>query len=83
MIEILSTVLIKNSLITAFAFVGITVWLSYWVSDKFTSGHVHGSAIAIAAGLVLAYFGGVYTGGSKGLADIPVLAGIGINQNHP
>jgi malonate transporter MadM subunit len=78
MIEILSAVLSKNALITAFAFVGITVWLSYWVSNKFTAGHVHGSAIAIAVGLLLAYVGGTHTGGNKGLADIEVLAGIGI-----
>ena len=43
-----------------------------------TRGRIHGSAIAITLGLVLAYFGGKYTGGSKGLADIPIFAGIGI-----
>lgn len=78
MIDILSAVLLKNSLLSAFAFVGLTVWLSYWVSNKFTAGHVHGSAIAIAAGLLLAYIGGVSTGGSKGIADIEILAGVGI-----
>lgn len=78
MIDILSAVLIKNSLVTAFVFVGLTVWFSYWVSDKFTAGHVHGSAIAIALGLGLAYWGGSHTGGSKGLADIEILAGVGI-----
>ena len=78
MIDLLNAVLIKNSLVTAFAFVGLTVWLSYWVSNKFTAGHVHGSAIAIAAGLLLAYIGGVSTGGSKGIADIEILAGVGI-----
>ena len=78
MIDILSAVLLKNSLLSAFAFVGLTVWLSYWVSNKFTAGHVHGSAIAIAAGLLLAYIGGISTGGSKGIADIEILAGVGI-----
>lgn len=78
MIDLLSAVLVKNSLVTAFAVVGLTVWVSYWVSDKFTAGHVHGSAIAITVGLVLAYVGGVSTGGSKGLADIEILAGVGI-----
>jgi malonate transporter MadM subunit len=76
--DILGEVLQKNSLLTAFAFVGLTVWLSYWVSNKFTAGHVHGSAIAIAAGLLLAYIGGVSTGGSKGIADIEILAGVSI-----
>ena len=34
-----------------------------------TKGRVHGSAIAIFLGLVLAYIGGEMTGGSKGIAD--------------
>jgi malonate transporter MadM subunit len=76
--NILSPVLSENSLITAFAFVGILVWLSYWISARLTRGHVHGSAIAIAAGLVLAYVGGLATGGTKGLADVGLFAGVGI-----
>ena len=78
MIEVLIAALTKYSLITAFAFVGLLVWASYWVSDKLTAGHLHGSAIAIMAGLVLAYVGGLATGGSNGLADFEVLAGVGI-----
>jgi len=77
-LELLSDVLIRNGLITAFAFVGITVWVSYLISGKFTRGRIHGSAIAILLGLGLAYLGGVLTGGSQGLADIPVLAGVGV-----
>jgi malonate transporter MadM subunit len=76
--DTLATVLAENSLITAFAFVGILVWVSYWISSKLTRGHIHGSAIAIAIGLALAYIGGVATGGSKGLADIALFGGIGI-----
>jgi len=75
---LLSDVLAKNGLITAFAFVGITVWLSYLVSDRLTKGRLHGSAIAILTGLVLAWIGGEVTGGTQGLADIPVLAGVGV-----
>jgi malonate transporter MadM subunit len=78
MIEALAAVLEKNALITAFAFVGILVWGSYLLSDRLTRGHVHGSAIAIAIGLLLAYVGGKYTGGSQGIADLPLLAGIGV-----
>ncbi len=77
-LDLLADVLVRNGLVTAFAFVGITVWLSYFVSDKLTRGRIHGSAIAILVGLGLAYLGGVVTGGSQGLADIPVLAGVGI-----
>ena len=65
-LESLSGVLEKNALITAFAFVGILVWISYEVSARFTRGHLHGSAIAIMLGLVLAYVGGRATGGTQG-----------------
>lgn len=78
MINLLHEVLVRNALITAFLFVGIVVWLSYLVSDKLTYGHIHGSAIAIAAGLVLAYAGGLLTGGTQGLADVAVFAGVGV-----
>lgn len=71
-------VLIKYNLVTAFAVIGITIWLSYLVSKHLTRGRIHGSAIAIFVGLVLAYFGGKVTGGSKGIADVPALAGIGL-----
>lgn len=77
-LELLSDVLIRNGLITAFAFVGITVWVSYLISGRLTRGRIHGSAIAILLGLGLAYLGGVVTGGSQGLADIPILAGVGV-----
>ena len=72
------SVLSKNGIITAFVFVGVLVWLSYWLSDKLTRGQVHGSAIAITLGLVVAYVGGLVSGGEKGIADLPVLAGVGI-----
>ena len=78
MIDVITEVLEKSSLITAFAFVGLLVWLSYRVSDKLSNGRIHGSAIAIALGLVLAWIGGLVAGGSKGLADISIFAGIGI-----
>ncbi len=77
-LETLISVLAKNALITAFAFVGILVWVSYFLSGKLTRGHIHGSAIAIAIGLVLAYVSGKYTGGSKGLADVAILSGVGV-----
>ena len=78
LIEVITDVLSKNDLVTAFAFIGLLVFVSYRFSYLLTRGRIHGSAIAITLGLVLAYFGGKYTGGSKGLADIPIFAGIGI-----
>jgi malonate transporter MadM subunit len=77
-LEVLADVLTSNALIVAFAFVGVLVWLSYLLSNRFTLGRIHGSAIAITAGLVLAYIGGKLTGGSQGLADFSLLAGIGL-----
>ena len=70
--------LTKYSLITAFALIGITVWFSYVVSDRLTRGRVHGSAIAILIGLVLAYVGGYLTEGKKGIADVAIFSGIGL-----
>ncbi len=76
--QAIESILIKNSLVTAFAFIGLVVWISYALSSQVTRGKMHGSAIAIALGLLLAYIGGIVTGGKKGIADIECLAGIGI-----
>jgi malonate transporter MadM subunit len=76
--ETLARVLSGNTLVSAFLFVGVLVWLSYFLSARLTRGRLHGSAIAIAIGLVLAYYAGKHTGGSRGAADIPVLAGLGL-----
>jgi malonate transporter MadM subunit len=71
-------VLISNGLVTAFLFVGVVVWVSYFISGTITGGRLHGSAVAILAGLALAYVGGVVTGGSQGLADIEIFVGVGL-----
>jgi malonate transporter MadM subunit len=76
--ETLTEVLTANGLIFAFALVGILVWASYWLSGKLTRGRIHGSAIAITIGLALAWVGGSVTGGTRGLADFSLLAGIGV-----
>lgn len=76
--ESLVELLARNGLITAFLFVGLVLALSNWLSKVLTRGQIHGSAVAIAAGLVLAYLGGVATGGSKGLADVGLFAGVGL-----
>ena len=76
--ETLFNALTNNAIITAFFFVGLVTAISYWISTNLTNGYIHGSAIAIASGLLLAYFGGYLTGGDKGLADIPLFAGVGI-----
>lgn len=78
MMELMLEIAQKNALITAFVFAGALLACSNWLSARFTRGHIHGSAIAIALGLGLAYLGGRITGGSAGLADIGVFAGVGV-----
>ena len=52
----------------------MTMLISYWASAKLTRGRLHGSAIAILIGLVCAAF----AGGKQGVADLPVLSGVGL-----
>src|SRR3954467_11787 len=78
MLEVVFNSLMNNGLITAFTVIGITMYVSHLISNKATRGRVHGSAIAILIGLVLAYFAGVSTGGQKGVADLPWLTGVGL-----
>lgn len=67
----------SNGLVFAFLLIGVITLITYKLSGL-TKGKVHGSAIAIFAGLILAYIGGITTGGSKGLASIPMFAGVGL-----
>jgi malonate transporter MadM subunit len=76
--DVIQTVLVRNNLLVAFAVVGVVTWVSYFLANKLTRGRIHGSAIAIALGLVAAYFGGLVSGGSRGVADIAILGGIGL-----
>ena len=78
MADLISDVLVKNSLIFAMFIVGFVTWVSYLLSKRLSNGRIHGSALAIVAGLLLAYMGGVATGGTQGLADIEIFAGIGV-----
>jgi len=68
----------KNALIVGFLAIGLLTYLSDLFSRKVLNGRIPGSAIAIFLGLVLGYVGGVFTGGDKGLADIPVFHGVGV-----
>jgi len=76
--DIIETVFVRNNLVVAFAVVGLITWISYFLADKLTAGRIHGSAIAIALGLLAAWWGGVVTGGRTGVADIALLGGIGL-----
>jgi malonate transporter MadM subunit len=78
MLHMIEHVFVEQSLVAAFAVVGAVMWISLLLSKRLSAGRIHGSAIAIVIGLILAYVGGLVTGGQKGLADIPVFAGIGL-----
>lgn len=73
--EALQEVLAGYSLVTAFAVVGLVTWVSWNLSGWL---RLHGSSIAVFLGLVMAYAGGVATDGERGVADLPVLAGMGV-----
>ncbi|WP_077529343.1 malonate transporter subunit MadM [Vreelandella utahensis] len=78
MFESLIELFDEYHLIAAFAVIGLTMYLSNWLSVRFTNGKFHGSAIAILLGLLLAYIGGVVTGGENGLADLTLFSGLGL-----
>jgi malonate transporter MadM subunit len=78
MIEAAQKILIDQGLVAAFALIGAVMLASYFISKHLTFGRIHGSAIAIMIGLVLAYVGGAATGGGKGIADISLFSGIGL-----
>jgi malonate transporter MadM subunit len=78
MLHMIEKVLADNPLVAAFAVVGIIVWMSNFLAKHLTKGRVHGSAIAVLAGLALAYWGGALTGKTKGLADISYFTGLAL-----
>jgi hypothetical protein len=78
MLEMFEHAIAENQLIAAFAFVGIIVWVSNFLAHHVTRGRVHGSAIAVLAGLALAYWGGMVTGKTKGLGDLAMFGGLAL-----
>lgn len=76
--ELITDLLERNDLLVAFVVVGALMLISGYLSKTLTRGRLQGSAIAIIFGLVLAYFGGLHTGGEAGLADIAIFSGLGL-----
>ncbi|WP_231442469.1 malonate transporter subunit MadM [Brevibacterium zhoupengii] len=74
----LLTTLKDNDLVVAFALVGLVMAVAILITKVLTRGKFQASAIAIILGLVLAYIGGVATGGENGLADLSLFSGVGL-----
>jgi len=64
-------------LVAAFLVVAVIMLVSNKVTKSIKQERM-GSSLAIVIGLLLAYIGGKVTGGRKGIADIPLFAGMGI-----
>lgn len=71
--EILLNLIDKNGLLFAFLFIGVVMWISFWVSKNLFRNKIPGVAIAVLAGLGLALLGD-----KKGLSDIPLFAGLAV-----
>ncbi|MGY0219980.1 malonate transporter subunit MadM [Endozoicomonadaceae bacterium StTr2] len=69
-------VLAANLLLTAFVVTGSLLWVSYYLAGLVTCIKLHGSAIAITLALSAALVAGLLTGGTKGVGDFRLLAGI-------
>lgn len=76
--DVLIEVLTKNALITALAVTGLMMFISHLLSKYLTRGKLQSSAIAITLGLMIAYFAGVYTQGTKGVSDIAIFSGFAL-----
>ena len=76
--EYINNLFIKNGLVTALLVTGLVMYLSYWIAEHLLRKKIPGSAIAIFAGLVMAYIGGRVSGGKNGIADINTLSGFSL-----
>jgi malonate transporter MadM subunit len=78
MIEVIEKQFSEQGLVAAFLLVGAVMLVAHMLSKYLTFGRIHGSAIAILIGLILAYVGGTVTGKGKGIADISLFTGVGL-----
>lgn len=76
--QILEEVLVKNGFIVALLTTGLILLASAWISRRLTNKKIPAAAIAIFAGLLLAYVGGLFSGGEKGIADITIFSGFAL-----
>lgn len=72
-LEVLDNLFLKNGLVVAFLTVGVMILVSELISRRLFNKRIPGVAIAIAAALVIAYFGE-----DKGIANFPVFTGMAL-----
>lgn len=70
--------LTRDGVLIAVISTAAVLLLSSWASIHLTRKKIPGPAIAIFAGLILAYAGAVFTGGNHGIADIGLFSGFTI-----
>lgn len=76
--NLIKNLLSEEGVVTAFATVGIIMYLGHLASKYLTGGRIHGSAIAVVTGIVLAYIGGRITHGHRGIADLSAFGGFAL-----
>lgn len=76
--QTLQDLLIKNGFVVALLTVGLIMLASAWLSKTLTNKKIPPAAIAIFAGLLIAYASGVFTDGKKGIADISIFSGFAL-----
>lgn len=77
MLSLLESLLVKNNLVTAFGVVAVLMFLADRLATLIGQKRM-ASSIAIVFGLILAYIGGVYTGGKNGIADVKIFSGMAL-----
>lgn len=73
MIKLIEDLFIKNGFIFSFLLVGVMMLITDFLSKRVIKNKIPGVALAIVLGLILAAFGG-----EKGIANIPIFAGMAI-----
>ena len=74
----LADLLVRNGFIVALLTTGVILWISHLFSEHLTRKKIPGTAIAITAGLLLAWIGGSVSEGKGGISDIPTFSGFAL-----
>ncbi|MGQ9845752.1 MAG: malonate transporter subunit MadM [Caldisericia bacterium] len=78
LINIVKDLLTKNGLIWAFLVVGVIYIVATYLNKYLFRGKLNNFTIAMIIAMAISAIASAYTGKTKGLADIPVFAGVGL-----